>query len=218
MSVRDQLTNLPLPGVFLDERQVNRIDAFHSLLLEWNAKMNLVSRKSVDRAFALHFIDSIAISLFGARYGKAPYFDFGTGAGFPGVLFAILFPENDITLFERSIKKQTFLTEAIKVLELTYVTLKEEPSKKRLDGTFFARAVLPDEKFFEFFSQILKPGALVVLNSGLNRELRVKPTGFLKVEEECYELPSGEGGRRCQLFLFQGSKIPLERTKAVDNN
>lgn len=206
-SIVDRLNNFPMPAVFLTARQVERMAAYHQLLVEWNEKMNLVSRKSIDRAFDIHFVDSAAIALFGVRYGKAPYYDLGTGAGFPGLVFSCLFPDSPITLFERSTKKQTFLQEVVKVLELTQVKIEDEPKDgKKYEGTFFARAVLPDEEFFDFFAKTLKPGSLVVFNSGLNRELRVEPKGFLKVEEECYALPNDEGGRRCQLFLYEGSQ------------
>ncbi len=200
-----RLRNFPMPAVFLTEVQVQRMAKYHTLLLEWNEKMNLVSRKSIDRAFNLHFVDSAAIALFGARYGKPSYYDLGTGAGFPGLVFSCLFPESPITLFERSTKKQTFLQEVVKQLELPKVNIEDEP-KGKYEGTFFARAVLPDEEFFTYFAEHLRPGNLVVFNAGLNRELRVEPKGFLKVEEEGYELPDNEGGRRCDLYLYQGAQ------------
>jgi len=205
-TILNRLRRFPMPAIFLTDIQAERMATYHALLLEWNEKMNLVSRKSIDRAFNLHFVDSVSISLFGARYGKPPYYDLGTGAGFPGLVFACLFPDSPITLFERSTKKQTFLQEVVQRLELTKVTIESEPKEGlKYDGTFFARAVLPDEEIFEYFSKILAPGSLLVFNCGLNRELRVEPKGFLNVEEESYELPDNEGGRRCQLFVYQGS-------------
>lgn len=204
MSIKEQLANFPLPAVFLDEGQQQRLERYYSLLLEWNERMNLVSRKSIDRAFNLHFVDSVAIALFGLRHGRGPFFDLGTGGGFPGLIFSALFPGESMTLYERSTKKQTFLREVMTQLELPNTVLKDDPTGTKHDGTFFARAVLPDEEFFSYFSTILKKGSLVIFNSGLNRELRVKPTGFQMLEEECYQLPGDEGGRRVQLFLFQG--------------
>ena len=183
MSIKEQLGNFPLPAVFLDLAQQQKIERYHSLLLEWNERMNLVSRKSINRAFNLHFVDSVAIALFGARHGRPRFFDLGTGGGFPGIIFSCLFPSEPITLYERSTKKQTFLREVIIQLELQNTELKDDPTGGKYEGTFFARAVLPDEEFFSYFASILMKGSLVVFNSGLERELRVKPTGFKMVEE-----------------------------------
>src|SRR3989344_969726 len=94
------------------EAEREKYQLHFKLLLEWNERMALVSRKSIERSFQQHYADSIWTSNFARSYcdGRLVY-DLGSGAGFPGIIFAIRYPELRVTLFERSKKKQLFLTE-----------------------------------------------------------------------------------------------------------
>lgn len=102
-------------GVKPSQKQTKQFHAYHHLLLEWNQKINLVSRKDIDRLVSYHFIDSIsAISEIPLN---AKVCDLGAGAGLPGIPIKIVRDDINVYLVESIQKKAYFLSEAIKSLE-----------------------------------------------------------------------------------------------------
>ena len=84
---------------------------YHELLVLWQNKMNLVSKLSLKNAFHRHFIDSAQIFDYCCR-SKGNILDFGSGAGFPGLVLAIMGLKN-IQLIESSKKKCLFMNEVL---------------------------------------------------------------------------------------------------------
>lgn len=184
-----------LPSVTAEE--VELYESHFRLLQHWNEKINLVSRRSIEQSFAAHYTDSLWISHHAHRFaGKLPVYDIGTGAGFPGMLFAIRYPKISITLFEKSLKKQTFLSAAREQLALSNISLEGSAPPRLGPGLFLCRAVFPQEKFFEFFKKTAAVGSVIAWNLGGQRETEVLPKPFAKVEEIRYSLPAGAGDRR----------------------
>ncbi|MEO0092410.1 MAG: 16S rRNA (guanine(527)-N(7))-methyltransferase RsmG [candidate division WOR-3 bacterium] len=103
-------------GVNLTQDQLNKFQTYQQLLLDWNQKINLISRKDIGRIVSYHFIDSI--SAINEISNDAIVSDLGTGAGLPGIPIKIL--RNDITIYlvESIKKKANFLSETIKTLGL----------------------------------------------------------------------------------------------------
>ena len=151
-----------------------------------------------------HFADSLFLCDFASSHETGRIYDFGSGAGFPGLVHAIRFPDRAITLFEKSQKKQSFLLAVISTLGLGNVTLEGALPPERFDGLFFARAVMPIDKLLRFFRGQLKPGALLVtcLGGATNPDDQPLPSFFLKVAETRYTLPQGCGDRRAELLRF----------------
>lgn len=188
-----------LPAIRPEEAEL--YERHFVLLQKWNEQINLISRKSVEKAFANHYADSIQITDFGnAHTGELPIFDLGTGAGFPGIIFGIRYPEKRITLLEKSLKKQTFLSAAIGALELHNVSQLGPFPDEKLKGFFFARAVHPPKDLFQFFLKRALPGSRFVLNVGGEAEVPLPPKRISLREERKYTLPEDAGNRRVLLF------------------
>jgi 16S rRNA (guanine527-N7)-methyltransferase len=104
-------------GLDLTQPQYDSLVRYTQLLREWNARLNLVSRRDTDRVLTYHVIDSLAVQRFivpGARVC-----DIGTGAGLPGIPLAIARPDiTKMSLIESSQKKSRFLQTAITELGL----------------------------------------------------------------------------------------------------
>ncbi len=86
----------------------SRLRAYLALLVKWQEKINLVSPATIKDAWGRHFVDSIQIEALLPEGAKTLY-DLGTGAGFPGLVLAVLRPELSVTLVESDSKKCAFL-------------------------------------------------------------------------------------------------------------
>ena len=107
------------PFIELDEMRLRAISTYIDLLMKWNARINLTAIREPSEIVQRHFGES----LFAAKHlleQKLPQtaIDLGSGAGFPGVPFAMVAPEAQVTLIESQQKKATFLKELIHVLGL----------------------------------------------------------------------------------------------------
>lgn len=103
-------------GFHLSSEQLKQFQIYHHLLLEWNKKINLVSRQDQPRIISYHFIDSIC-SITEINKNSVVC-DLGSGAGLPGIPIAIVRNDNKMYLIESIKKKTLFLSEAVKSLNL----------------------------------------------------------------------------------------------------
>jgi 16S rRNA (guanine527-N7)-methyltransferase len=116
------IAQLLQPFIQLDEMRLCAISTYIDLLLKWNARINLTAIRNPNEIVQRHFGES----LFAAKYlleQQRPQtaIDLGSGAGFPGVPFALLAPDVRVTLIESQQKKATFLKELVHVLGLKNV-------------------------------------------------------------------------------------------------
>lgn len=101
----------------IDEESSNHFSAYLSLLLRWNARMNLTAIRDVDGILARHFVESIACARLLPNRIRS-LLDIGSGAGFPGIPIALCRPEIEVVLAESQRKKASFLREVVRTLHL----------------------------------------------------------------------------------------------------
>lgn len=102
----------------LDAGLTGRFSEYLSLILRWNARLNLTSIRDEDGIISRHFVESIACAR-ALPGGIATLLDFGSGAGFPGIPIALCRPEIAVTLAESQGKKAAFLSEAVRMLGIS---------------------------------------------------------------------------------------------------
>jgi 16S rRNA (guanine527-N7)-methyltransferase len=163
-------------SVTLSERQSDKLARFLVHLEKYNQHTNLVSNAAPKVVAIDHLLDSISLvevveAQFKKRKGSGRLIDIGSGAGFPGLILAVLFEDADITLMDSIEKKTRFLEEAVEKLELDNVTVLTEraesiahhPQYRETFDIATARAVGGSEIIAELALPMLSLGGLLVL-------------------------------------------------------
>jgi len=147
----------------LEENNWSQLQVYISLLREWNAKINLVSRKDTDRLETKHLAHCLTITKFLRLMPKARLLDVGTGGGLPGIPLAICYPQAKFTLIDSIGKKVMVIEDMVERLGLTNVEVKrgrveELPRKKSYDFVI-GRAVTALPTFFGWVQNKIAKGA-----------------------------------------------------------
>ncbi|HET9165904.1 MAG TPA: 16S rRNA (guanine(527)-N(7))-methyltransferase RsmG [Candidatus Angelobacter sp.] len=157
------------PFIELDETRLRAISTYIDLLLKWNARINLTAIREPGEIVQRHFGES----LFAAKHlleQKLPQtaIDLGSGAGFPGVPFALLAPEIQVTLIESQQKKATFLKELIHTLGLKNAKVFSDRAENYpgADDLVMLRAVEKFEQALRMAIRLMNEGGRVALMIG----------------------------------------------------
>lgn len=111
---------------------VEKFTIYHRELLDWNQRMNLISKRDTQRIVQRHFLDSLSACEFIPEAVRV--LDIGAGAGFPGLPIKIIRPDVRLTLLEPRLKKFNFLSHIINILDLD-VQLLRKPAEEH-SGTY----------------------------------------------------------------------------------
>lgn len=145
-----------------------RLEAYAALLVKWNRRINLVSRRSLDDLWRRHMLDSIQLYQFYENDGiSAPWLDLGSGAGFPGLVLAIAGARN-VQLVESDSRKCAFLREAARIVgaEVTVHNARIEALPSLGARTISARALAPLPRLLPLAYDQLIPGGRIILLKG----------------------------------------------------
>lgn len=129
----------------ITEKQKEQFAALDALYRDWNAKINVISRKDIDNLYEHHVLHSLAIAKALRFRPGTKIMDFGCGGGFPGIPLAIMFPECQFRLIDGTGKKIRVCQEvasAIGLENVDAVHLRGEEEKGKYDFVV-SRAVMP---------------------------------------------------------------------------
>lgn len=166
----------------LTEVQLEQFSALQRLYEEWNAQINVISRKDQENLYERHVLHSLAIAKVNAFAPKTKVLDVGTGGGFPGIPLAIMFPEVQFHLVDsigKKIKVVNAVAEEIGLKNLTAQHGRAEEVKGKFDFVV-SRAVakLPlfmtwlENKFEKRYLNPLPNGVLYLKGGDLKAEIK----------------------------------------------
>ncbi len=153
----------------LTERQKEKFAALLPLYEEWNAQINVISRKDMEHFYEHHVLHSLAIAKVMRFKPMAEVLDVGTGGGFPGVPLAIMFPESHFTLIDSIGKKIKVVTDVIDRLDLAN-TQAQQIRAEQLDGEFdfvVSRAVTTLGEFVPWVKKKISKSQYHDLHNGI---------------------------------------------------
>ncbi len=153
----------------LSERQLSQFEQLKSVYEQWNAKINVISRKDMDLFYLHHVLHSLAIAKVISFLPENEVLDVGTGGGFPGIPLAILFPETRFTLVDSIGKKIKVVEEVAKSVDIKNVTAincRVEQIDKKFDFVV-SRAVTQMPEFVKWVEGKIKKQSKNSLENGI---------------------------------------------------
>lgn len=181
----------------LTEIQEQQLIQLEALYKDWNAKINVISRKDIDALYERHVLHSLGIAKVQSFKPGSRILDVGTGGGFPGIPLAILFPESNFYLIDAIAKKIKVVQAVSESLQLDNIKA-EQIRAQKVSGTFdfiVSRAVtnMPDfvnwvkKKVAKQNNHELKNGILYLKGGDLGEELHAFPKAITYKLQDYFE-------------------------------
>ena len=188
-------------NIYLSEKQIEQLDKYYKLLIEWNEKINLTRITEYEDVYLKHFYDSLTIAKVVDLKEKTTLCDVGTGAGFPGVVLKIVYPNLKITLVDSLQKRVNYLNEIVKELgleDIHAIHSRGEDYKETFD-VVTARAVANIEKLVTYTMHLVKKDGIFVAMKG-------------NVEEELTPLVEQKLNKKYKIEQVEKFLLPIEHS------
>ena len=214
-------------NININDEIMNQLDIYYKYLVDYNSHTNLTAITEEKDVYLKHFYDSILVASYYDFNKVNNLIDVGTGAGFPGVILKIFFPNIEVTLLDSNNKKITFLNNLIKKLNLkgikTVQTRSEEYALANLDSydVVIARAVKNLPELVELCLPLVKVnGYFISLKGHVDEELELAKSGIQKLNGkveriEKLKLPKEEAERNI-IFINKIDKTPKGYPRRYD--
>lgn len=153
----------------LTDSQKHKMAQLQPLYEEWNAQINVISRKDMESFYERHVLHSLAIAKVLEFKPGTDIIDVGCGGGFPGIPLAILFPECNFTLVDSIRKKIKVVIEVANELQLSNVNpVNSRAEELKLKADFIvSRAVTRFEPFYGWVKKLIKTSDKNALPNGI---------------------------------------------------
>ena len=171
MNKEEFLKELAKLDIILTDYQLQELEEYYNILVEENKKYNLTSITNKEDVYLKHFYDSLTISKI-IKLDNQSICDIGTGAGFPGLVLKIAYPNTHITLLDSTLKKCNFLKMVIDKLQLKNIEVINDRAEnfahnnREVFDIVTSRAVAPLKHLLEYSIPLLKVNGLFISMKG----------------------------------------------------
>ncbi|MDO4376085.1 MAG: 16S rRNA (guanine(527)-N(7))-methyltransferase RsmG [bacterium] len=204
MSESEFISSLKELGLGITEEQINKFRVYASDLLSYNEHTNLTAIRNLDEVYLKHFYDSLTVyNVY--KFTNESVLDIGTGAGFPGIVLKIMFPDIKLTLLDSNNKKTTFLKYVLGKLGIEANVINDRAEKYYLFGERYdvvvSRAVADMSILSELAIPFCKVGGAFIAMKGKSSEeidnanYAIEFLGGKISEAEEFSLPKDAGER-----------------------
>lgn len=227
MNREEFITEVKELGISITDKQLEQLNEYYKALVEWNKKINLTSITEEKDVYLKHFYDSLTLFKEYDLTKDISLCDVGTGAGFPGVVLKIIFPNLKITLVDSLQKRLKFLDYVIKLLNLKDIELVHErmedyskQNEERFD-IITSRAVAKTKILVEISFKALKvSGHLILMKSSFEEELSdaekiIKDIGGEVIDVNTFKLPI-ENSQRALINIKKIKETETKYPRSID--
>ena len=176
-------------NIQLTDKQLEQLNQYYQLLVEWNKVMNLTGITEEKEVYLKHFYDSLTIARIIDLKKESILCDIGSGAGFPGMVLKIVYPDLKITLVDSLQKRIIFLNEVVKQLDLKDIELvharAEDFAKNNREkyDVVTARAVAPINILIEYCLPLAKVGKYFVpMKGNISQEINLLDSSLKNID------------------------------------
>ena len=202
MNKEEFIESLKDINIDITEEQLNQLDKLYHLVLEWNEKINLTRITDQKEVYLKHFYDSLTVHKAVNLNEITTLCDVGTGAGFPGMVLKIVFPQLKITLIDSLQKRVNYLDEAIKQLKLKDIEAIHSRGED-YEGQYdivTSRAVANIEKLVNYTMHLVKKNGIFVAMKG-------------DIEKELTPEVQKKLNKKYQIVKIEKFLLPIENSK-----
>ncbi|NMA50780.1 MAG: 16S rRNA (guanine(527)-N(7))-methyltransferase RsmG [Mollicutes bacterium] len=179
MKINKFINKLREIGIEVDEKKLNLLEKYYNILIEYNTHTNLTSIIKKEEVYLKHFYDSLTAYKAHDFKQNTSVIDVGSGAGFPGVVLKIFFPNIRLTIIDSNNKKTKFILELIRLLNLKDINVindrAENYAKNNLNkyDICISRAVAFIDIISELCIPLIKKEGKVILMKGAFDEEKI---------------------------------------------
>ena len=206
MTIEEFIKEVEALGLNVTEEKLEQLDIIYNTLVETNKKMNLTRITEKDDVYLKHFYDSLTLAKVYDLSKVNTLCDIGTGAGFPGLVLKIFYPNLEITLVDSLLKRVKYLNNLIDKLQLTGIKAYHNRAEDLIrDGKKFdivtARAVSALPKLLLWTMPLVnKNGSFLAMKGNVEEELELskdimKKHNWYVNKKETFTLPTKEDVR-----------------------
>ena len=206
MTIEEFIKEVEALGLNVTEEKLKQLDTIYNTLVETNKTMNLTRITEKDDVYLKHFYDSLTLAKVYDLSKVNTLCDIGTGAGFPGLVLKIFYPNLEITLVDSLLKRVKYLNNLIDKLQLTGIKAYHNRAEDLIsDGKKFdivtARAVSALPKLLLWTMPLVnKNGSFLAMKGNVEEELELskdimKKHNWYVNKKETFTLPTKEDVR-----------------------
>lgn len=227
MNIETFIKELTKINITLNLNQLKQLHDYYLLLVQWNKKINLTRIIEEQEVYLKHFYDSLTLYRVVDLTQKLKICDVGTGAGFPGIVLKIVFPNLDIVLIDSLNKRINFLNSVIEQLNLTNIEAvhcrMEDYSRKNKDNfdIVVSRAVSHMNIISELSIPALKVGGhMILMKANCDEEIEVSgpkldllKSKIIKIDKFCLPI---ENSNRTIIDVVKLDNTPCKYPRSMD--